>query len=305
MVKIPGSVHGACTRRQALDALGQYGLRTAMRNGELAALWRGVLVDPGRMLDQRTRAAAALIAVGTDAVVCGPTALVLHGCTAADEPVVHVTLRYNRWASRDEGLRVHHGRVSDDDVVDAFGLPVLVFDLALADVLCTSARRLALVLADQAVALHQPADRAEFLALVAERVRARADRRGTRQARGLLPLVDGLAESPRESVLRLVVVDAGFPTPTVQHVVADAGGVPVWRLDLAWPQLKIALEYDGYEAHHGRAERDAAREDDLLRRGWIVVRARSGDLRDPRRLLDALADAFARRRVSLRHLRTA
>jgi Protein of unknown function (DUF559) len=305
MTKIPGSLHGACTRQQALDALGQYGLRTALRRGELAPLWRGVLVDPARLLDQRTRATAALIAVGTDAVICGPTALALHGCTAADDPTVHVTLRYNRWSSSDVGLRVHHGRLSDDDVVDAFGLPVLVLDLALADVLCTAARRLALVLADQAVALHQPSDRGEFLDDVARRIRARVDRRGTRQARGLLPLIDASAESPRESVLRLVVVDAGFPLPAVQHEVLDAAGVPVWRLDLAWPSLKIALEYDGYEAHAGRASRDAARDEDLRRRGWVVLRARAEDLRHPGPLLDALAEAFGRRGAPLRHLRTA
>lgn len=306
MMEIPGSVHGACTRQQAFAALGQYGLKAAIRRGELMPLWRGVLVDPARMLEARTRAAAALIAVGTDAVICGPTALALHGCAAAAEPTVHLTLRYNRWARQDAGLKIHHGRLSEDDVVDAFGLPVLVLDLALADMMCTERRRrLALVLADQAVGLHQPDDRAEFLADVRRRLHDRADRRGTRRARGLLELVDGLAESPQESILRLLVVDAGFPVPAAQHPVLAVDGSVRWRLDLAWPRLKIALEYDGYAAHRGREPQDAARDEDLRRRGWIVLHATAEDMRNPQRLLDALAVAFEQRRLELRRRRIA
>ena len=55
------------------------------------------------------------------------------------------------------------------------------------------------------------------------------------------------------------------------------------------------MEYDGHAVHAGREEQDADREDDLRRRGWIVVRVRAADLEDPTRLLNELRSAFARR----------
>jgi hypothetical protein len=305
MVEIPDSIHGACTRQQALNSLGQYGLRVAILRRELTPLWRGVLVDPRRLLESPTRAAAALLAVGQDAVLCGPTALTLHGCTAAEEPTVHLMLRYDRWARRQVGLRVHHGRLTDDDVVRLRGLPVVALDLAVADALCIAPRRRALAWADQAVALHLLGEREDFLTRVAVRLGGRTDRRGTRRAVGLLALIDGAAESPPESHLRLIVVDAGLPVPVAQHPIRTPDGLQLWRLDLAWPELKIALEYDGYETHAGRDLPDRARDEDLRRRGWIVVHADAADLRNPQALLDRLAEAFATRRMSVERLRRA
>src|SRR5215468_5932987 len=95
---IPGSLHGACTRDQALAVLGRYGLRFAVANGQLTPLWRGVLVDPTRLLDPLTRAAAACIVVGPTGVLWGLTALRLHGCAEAETHPVHVITPYNRWA---------------------------------------------------------------------------------------------------------------------------------------------------------------------------------------------------------------
>ncbi|WP_432476255.1 DUF559 domain-containing protein [Nocardioides sp. GXQ0305] len=51
------------------------------------------------------------------------------------------------------------------------------------------------------------------------------------------------------------------------------GGVPTYRLDLAYPRAKVAVEYDG-EEFHSRPEdraRDEARRDVLRRQGWYVI----------------------------------
>lgn len=66
-------------------------------------------------------------------------------------------------------------------------------------------------------------------------------------------------------------------------------------LDLCWQDLRIALEYDGYEAHEYRLDRDAERDLDLERRGWITIRATAADLREPTALLARLDDAFRAR----------
>ncbi len=93
----------------------------------------------------------------------------------------------------------------------------------------------------------------------------------------------------------LLFDDAGLPRPTPQYVVYDLSGREIYRLDFAWPELRIAVEYDGYEAHENRAEKDRLRDHDLRRRGWIVIRATSTDLSEPSRLLDKIAAAFRAR----------
>jgi very-short-patch-repair endonuclease len=53
------------------------------------------------------------------------------------------------------------------------------------------------------------------------------------------------------------------------------------RIDLAYPDVKLAIELDGWEFHGGRTAFDAdrARANDLVLAGWTVVRftSRSAD----------------------------
>lgn len=295
VIDIPGSVHGVSTRQQAFGALGQYGYRAALANGRLVQLWPRAFVDADKLLDLHARAAAALLTAGREAVISGLTAARLHGLTAAPNGPVHVLIPYNRWVRPHDGLKVHHGRFGVDDVVELDGLRVLALDLVISQLLCSADRRVAVACADQAVGRQPAEDRDEFVEAIEHRLSSRTDRRGTRQAEALLAIVDGGAESPSESMLRLLVVDHGFALPNVQHQVCDLDGTVRYRLDLAWPQLRIALEYDGYEAHLDRELADAARDEDLSRRGWLVLRVKAADLRDSRRLLDELRKAFARR----------
>jgi hypothetical protein len=69
--------------------------------------------------------------------------------------------------------------------------------------------------------------------------------RGTRQLRELLPLVDGGAASPKETWLRLLLIDAGFPKPTTQIPAVEDHGRLVRMLDLGWEDFMVAAEYDG------------------------------------------------------------
>lgn len=89
--------------------------------------------------------------------------------------------------------------------------------------------------------------------------------RGVRQLRALVPLGDPRAEAPSESALRLHWHDAGLPWPEPQFWVYDAAGRPLYRLDIALPELRYAAEYDGAEFHTSDADR--AHDDD--RRTWL------------------------------------
>ena len=78
----------------------------------------------------------------------------------------------------------------------------------------------------------------------------------------------------------MLLVERGFPLPEVNFSLQSPDGREIYRLDLAWPLLRIALEYDGHAAHAGREEQDAARADDLRKRGVtkpVLTPARAAD----------------------------
>ena len=93
---------------------------------------------------------------------------------------------------------------------------------------------------------------------------------GTPWISGVLGLADRCSESPMESRVRVALVLAGLP-PQVQYPVVVNGRS--YRLDLAYPEQRVAVEYDG-EAHRlqARARRDLVREADLTAAGWKVLR---------------------------------
>ncbi len=97
--------------------------------------------------------------------------------------------------------------------------------------------------------------------------------RGLVRVPALLARVDAGAESPQESRLRLALIDAGFPVPRTQIPVRRPNGRRYF-LDMGWPELMVAVEYDG---EHHRTDRfsftsDIARAEYLASVGWIIIR---------------------------------
>lgn len=263
-------------------------------DGRIRQVW-GVLIPRELLLDPFTRASAALIAAGSAAALTGLTSAWLQGCRAAESLTVYVAVPYSRSLRTREGLVVHQGRRLLEHVVEVRGLPAVPLEVAVAELLCTDVPRRAVAVVDQAAALLPEHERPGFRVRVADRLSTRADRRGTARANSLLPLVTGRADSPPESWLKLLVMEAGFPQPVDQFEVIDALHCVRYVLDLCWPELRIALEYDGYESHEYRKDRDARRDRDLQRRGWITIRATAEDFREPSELLAKLDEAFRAR----------
>jgi hypothetical protein len=121
-------------------------------------------------------------------------------------------------------------------------------------------------------------------------------RRGVRRLRTIIALGDPRSESRAESWVRLEIFDHGLPIPALQHWVS-IDGVPTYRLDLAYPHARVAVEYDG-EAFHStpeQRERDRRRREHLRDLGWTVIVVTKGDLAPERveawirRVRDALA----------------
>ncbi|MYR06115.1 DUF559 domain-containing protein [Gordonia sp. SID5947] len=108
--------------------------------------------------------------------------------------------------------------------------------------------------------------------------------RGIRQLRQILPLVDGDAESPPESWVRLLMHRSELPAPELQIEVADDDGRIFARIDLGYVRPKIAIEFDGADFHTSPAQRarDETRDARLRELGWIIIRIDAARLRtDP------------------------
>lgn len=288
-------LHGAYLRKNLIERVGRHRVNADIERGVLRRLWPGVLVDSSRLLEVRTRAAAALLAHGSRSVIAGATAARLHGCTAIESADTHIVVPYGHPSRSRDGLVVHNSLVPSDDVLDIDGLSVLVLDRVITDLLCTARPRDAIAVTDEALAAHSPERREAFRARVGQRLANRQDPRGTRRGARLLGLATGRAESPPESWLLLEVVNLGFPVPEANWPLHAPNGGLLYRLDLAWPQPRIAVEYNGYAVHIDRTMEDEARVEDLRRRGWIVVLAAKDDLRDNTRLARVIRQAFERR----------
>jgi Protein of unknown function (DUF559) len=112
-----------------------------------------------------------------------------------------------------------------------------------------------------------------------EQLRSRPTGRGSARARRVLPVGDPRAESPMESVVRWLVHEAGLPAPDLQYEVRDARGAFVARADLAWPDRKVVVEFDG-DVHRERDVfvKDLRRQNRLIAEGWTVLRFTSADV---------------------------
>lgn len=293
VLELPG-LHGAYLRRDVVVAVGRSRLAAAISSGELRALWTGVVVEAARWLDPWTRAAAALLLAGPGAVLTDVTAAFVHGCRSPRTADVHVLAPYGHCLRSRPGLVVHHGGFFVDDIAERDGLLVLPLDRAVANVLCTGRRPDALALVDEALRL-AGSEAEQLRKAIGRRLQTRQDPRGTVLAAGLLDLASPRVDSPPESWLRLRLVDAGFPIPDVNCPIVGLDGEERYRIDLAWPALRIAVEYDGFEAHEGREREDEGRQADLESRGWIVIRVAKADLADLYRVESELRAAFARR----------
>lgn len=103
-------------------------------------------------------------------------------------------------------------------------------------------------------------------------------RKGIKQARASIALVDPGSEFPQETWLRLLVVRAGYPPPQTQHPIYNEYGALIGEADLAWPELKIVMEYEGL--HHTDPDvlrKDIARIGAMIEMGWTVIRVTCRD----------------------------
>lgn len=97
--------------------------------------------------------------------------------------------------------------------------------------------------------------------------------RGAPEARAVVALLEPKSGSVLESLLRVLLVTSGIPTPVCQALILD-GRDEVARVDLCWRAHQLIVEADGYAFHSDRLayRRDRERMNHLERLGWRVLR---------------------------------
>ncbi|MBM7805881.1 hypothetical protein JOD57_001718 [Geodermatophilus bullaregiensis] len=262
-----------------------------LRSSAWRRLRQDVYADAALTVDHRLLARGVSLVMPRSAALGGLTAAMLWGAgelVTVEDPVEVVLPPAARW-SPGPGV-VARSAPLDGDVVQAgswlrwTGRVRTAVDLVRRD-----RTDEAVVLLDRLVCA-----RVVDLGAVRAAVEALPRCRGSAYARRAAALADGLAESPQETRLRLLLHRSGLPPPVAQYEVRSAGRF-VARVDFAWPERRLALEYDG--AWHGAPDqlpRDRRRINGLTAADWRVHFVTMSDLRRPDELLADLARALSR-----------
>jgi uncharacterized protein DUF559 len=268
----------------------------AMRHGRLSpyqlrsrfrGVYPGVFLAEGATPSLRTRSVAAWLWSGRRGVLAGLAAAALHGShwIDDDEPIELI------WGNQHSpaGVVTRNQRVGPDEVTSVAGLPVTTLARTAYDLARHLPRGEAVARLD-ALMRASPFRLEEVLLLTTRYPRAR----GLRRLRAALPLVDPGAASPKETWLRLLLIDAEMPAPESQ-IPVNEGWRSVGVLDMGWERYKVAVEYDGDQ--HRTNRRQYARDQWRLRKleelGWIVIRVIAED--KPEDIVRRVRGALTRR----------
>lgn len=269
------------------EALGD-GLQRSELRRWYRPMFRGVYIPKNATPTLQDRVIGAWLTTGRAGIVTGVAASACHGADwVDDDEPIEILIAERR---KQTGLLVRMDRVADDEVTTIDGLPVATPARAAFD-LGRYQRRAAAIGRLDALMRAAPFATAEVDALL--------DRygpvRGVRQLRQLLPLIDPGAESPKESWLRLLLIDDGFPIPGTQLPVVDESGHPFAFVDLGWRELRLAVEYDGDHHRTSRTAyvKDMRRLEKIRRCGWEVIRVINEDR--PASILVRVREAYKRR----------
>ncbi len=265
--------------------------RHQLQNGPYLRVLHGVYADPSQERDHVLRCRAAALLMPADAVLGGRSAAALLGAPAPSyrDPVTVLVPPGTKWRGP-VGVRVHSADFAPTDVlVDGEGLRFTAPARTAWDVATLESTAAAVGVLDAVVRIGL-LDIGHLHAMSRRPLGSWRSRR----ARRAFELVDPRSESPPESWLRVACALGGLPAPVVQYEVTKDG---VWlaRVDLAWPEQRLIVEYDGEHHFDGlQIAKDDVRLAALVAAGWRVIRLSAADLRRMDDVVSQIADALQR-----------
>lgn len=281
LTKLAERQHGVVSLKQ-LEAMG-YTRSDAYRRVRAGSLQRtlpGVYRIAGAVPTAEQRAVAAVLWAGNGAVVSHSTAGALWGLLPRAD-LVHVTTA-RPLTSPPRSVRAHAAVVPARDRGKLRGVPVTGVARTLLDVAATRPEARLLPLVESAVL--------DGLT-TAEQVRdVLARNPGRRGSRRLAQALDTAGSSFLERRVDGILRGSGLPPFVREHPVGN------YRLDFAWPATRVGVEADGRRWHSSPRDfaRDRAKHNDLVARGWRVVRVTRTDADRPGAVIAAVGDLLIR-----------
>lgn len=266
-----------------------------VRRRELVRIRQGAYTDPewweaaDGPVRHLLRARAVLARAGSDAALSHTTALLAHGGPTWGVPLddVHLTRRDRRAGRREAGVVQHRGILPDDDVTTLLGMPATSAARTVVDAITRTTAETGLIIANDF--LHRGLCTRDDLATQARTITRWP---GSLERHTVLRLATPLCESVGESRLLHLIHRFGLPMPQLQVSIYEEDGHMVARVDLAWPDHGLFVEFDGREKYMRpwRAGDSAAdvvvrekKREDAVRRvtGWRCIRLTWADLERP------------------------
>jgi Transcriptional regulator, AbiEi antitoxin/Protein of unknown function (DUF559) len=250
---------------------------TRARRGDLYPLGRGVYADGDgarericyRGGDRLLAIAAAMAVAAPDAVISHQSAACVHGIDLLDDrgPVHLTATAAANWRGR-PGVKLHATTLPASRITTFVRLPVTTPARTVVDLARTLEFRAGVVAADSALR-KRLTTKSELRVVLAECSRWS----GIGRAREVVEFADERAESPLESIARVVFRDLGLPPPELQ---VWLGGTrePVGRVDFYWKRYRTIAETDGAAKYRDDPRRvpEQLRRDQLLREdGYELV----------------------------------
>ena len=258
---------GVITLRQAVGlGIAKQTVHRRAREGLWTRLRPSVYLVGGHRLTDEVRVRAAWLWAGDDAAVSGPAAAYWHGLLERAPADIELTVPHCRKPRAQPGLTVRRRDLHHVDLVDTRGVRVTAVPLTVLETAVALPR--GSVFLDRALQRHVrfPTAYRAFC--------RNMGRTGSSAAGRLLIAAADRADSAAERLLVRIMRDAGVTGWVLGHPFGP------WRIDIAFPREKVAVEVDGW-AWHVDAERftnDRRKQNALVRAGWDPLRFTWHDL---------------------------
>lgn len=265
--------HGIFTFRQTTQAgLSVKQRAVRVRTGRWELRYPGVYAIAGVPRSWRGDLLAACWGASNLAMASHRSGAALRDLPGGRTDLLEITCERSKRA-KVEGLVVHETKlldVADIDCVD--GIPCASVEQTLLGLAATVRLEVLEMAVDRA--LHRQLTSVHALGQFVEH-KGKRGRNGIGVLRGVVRGLDPLAgvpESPMETKLKQLLRRCGLPMPEFQYEIWHEGRF-VARVDAAYPEHRIAIEYDSYEHHSGRQaiDRDSERRARLSRIDWDTV----------------------------------
>jgi hypothetical protein len=275
------------TSAQIHEAISRAAVQRHVRHGHIQRIWPGIYCVGTP--DMETRLRGLDLRCGSPVALCLHTAASVYGFDTEDSTDLHVLHPAESRLRDRPGLVVH--RREGATLTSVRSRPITAPAWTAVEVARSLRRPRALATLDAALR-SGTCSRDDLVTAAAQQV----GRRNIVGVRDLISLARPGAESPMESEARLVMTDGGLPEPVLQYEIIDRDG-RLWRVDFAWPEYRLAVEYDGFEWHSSpeHLRKDRQKRAALEELGWRYMSIVSDDVRRHRVEMIRRIDAHLQR----------